>query len=235
MATPATMKARTTRMARAVARNIDAVDRKRISSTLYKAKTLFELRTRALVLLAWGSGLRLKEVCALNLVQILEDPNAKKWRVRSSAYLKPGQSKGRRKGNRKPWDSAGTFIITTPARVALRAYLVAAAKRELVAFPPGKDAPVFVAAGHGRAQGKHMRLSRRSAQHSWTELQKGSRVLELYRFHDLRHDALTRFAESAKGDVFKVARFGRCDPFTALRYVHNSPVALKEIAERAAS
>jgi integrase len=216
-------------------RCIEPADRKRVLTTFGKARTLYELRTRALVLLAWGAGLRLKEVCALNLTQVLEDPKAKTLgRIRSQAYLQPRQSKGRRRGNRAPWDSAGAFVITKPARVALRQYLRAAQRVGWVAFPPADNAPVFLASGKGKAGGKTHRISRRSAQHAWTELQKAARIAHGYRFHDLRHDALTRFAEAASGDVFRVARFGRCDPYTALHYVHSSPTALIEIAERAA-
>lgn len=216
------------------ARAIDASDRKRLLAQLMDQRTLHGMRTRALILLAWGAGLRLKEICALNLVQLLEDPKAKRWRIRSSSYLQPKQSKGRRRGTRKPWDSAGAFVITKSARIALRAYLIEATRRGWVSFPPTLNAPVFVTAGHGRAQGGHHRLAKRSAQHSWAELQKAARMVESYRFHDLRHDAITRFAESAHGDPFKVAKFGRCDVYTALRYVHSSPEALREIAERAA-
>lgn len=219
---------------RAQPRSIDDADRARLLATLSRARTLHELRTRALLLLAWGSGLRLKEVCALNLVQLLEDPKAKRPRIRSTAYLQPKQSKGRRNGARAHWDSAGSFIVTKPARVALQAYLRAAALRAWVRFPPTSTAPVFVAAGHGKAKGAHQRLAKRTAQHAWTELQKRARIEQPYGFHCLRHDALTRFAESCSGNVFKVATFGRCDVHTALRYVHANPAALREIAEHAA-
>ena len=221
--------------ARKPGRAINTADRKRLLGVLNDQSTFHGLRTRALVLLAWSSGLRLKECCALNLYQILEDPKAAgvAWRIRSIAYLQALQSKGRRVGVKR-WDSAGSFVITKPTRVALRAYLRAAQLRGWVHFPPSRDRPLFITGGRGKAHGARQRLSRRSAQHSFTQIQKRAGLAEHYQFHDLRHDAITRFGEACHGNPYKVANFGRLDPITAMRYVHTSPTALQEIAELAA-
>jgi integrase len=218
-------------------RSIAPADRERIyrtASVWADTGSFTALRTRALTLLAWGSGLRLNECCSLNVVQLLErEPaNTKRWRLSSLAYLKTKQAKGRRVGTRQ-WTSAGTFVVTKPARHALRAYIRAARARGWMQWPPTPTTPLFlVSCGNGERA--HSRLGRRAAQHCWHVLQRRALVVNLYRFHDLRHDALTRVAEVSGGDAFQVATFGRCDAKTALRYVHNRPSTLTDIAERAA-
>ncbi|MGV1080685.1 MAG: tyrosine-type recombinase/integrase [Candidatus Nanopelagicales bacterium] len=214
-------------------------DRKRILHTANewaRSGSFTGLRTRAFVHLALGSGLRLKELCALNLTQVL-DRTARGWRLRSQAYLLAPQSKGRRNGARKKWDSAGSFYLTKNTRTALTLYLREARKRGWIEWPPAADTPLFVTVkGRGsddNGADHHVRLSHRTAQHAWTLLQARARVTEPYGVHCLRHEALSRFADACGGDSFKVAKFGRCDLRTALRYVHLSPAELERVAERA--
>jgi integrase len=187
------------------------------------------------VLLAWGSALRLRECLALNVDQLLDLTDPRPWRLRSTAYLRPEQSKSRRAGARQ-WEGGGTFVLSKAARVALRAYLRAAESRGWIAWPPPPDVPLFITARGGGASRRagQLRLLRRAAQYQWVALCKRASVSQPYRFHDLRHDALTRVAEATNGDPFKVAAFGRFQSMdTALRYVHHSPIALADLATAA--
>lgn len=221
-------------------RAISPPDRRRILGYLrgIGARDLVGLRTRALVMLAWCSGLRLNECLQLNTAQILEAPASGKMRIVSTGYLRPGQAKGRRKGHHQ-WVSAGAFALPKPARVAILAYLRECRRRGWMQWPPPANAPLFLAGGRSPASrkkdGRPVRLAKRTAQHFWEQAQQRALVPEPYVFHELRHDAMTRFGAQAGGDVFKVAAFGRCSVRTALRYVHTNVQVLGELAERAAS
>ncbi len=184
------------------------------------------LRTRALTLLVWGSALRLSEALALDIGQVLQRvPTNPRTigKVRGTAYLRPSQSKG--------GHAAGAFVITKAARDALRPYLLEGLRRGWI--PVGDaDAPLFVTARGGG----HQRVRKRAAQYAWERLQQRAGIRELYRFHDLRHDAMTRVSNRAGGDMFKVAAFGRLrDIRTTATYVHSDPVALAHLAELADS
>jgi integrase len=222
-----------------VGRAIDDGDRGRILAALTQwaaSGSFYALRTRALILLVWGSALRLSEALALNIDQILEDPTLDRLgRIRGTALVRADQSKGRRKGPRR-WNSSGAFVLTKPARIALREYLAECHKRGWVTLPVKRDTPLFVTVKGGKSKGapSRERLGKRAAQRSWTEVQKRAKVHEHYRFHDLRHDALTRVGDVSSGNVFKVAQFGRLrDIRTAQRYVHGSTASLAELAELA--
>lgn len=223
-----------------VGRAVDEADRAKLLATLTQwaaARSFYALRTRALVLLAWGSALRLSECLKLDIEQVLEDPNLRKLgRLRGTAYVRGEQAKGRRKGPRR-WNSAGAFVITKPARVALREYLIECVRRGWLTLPAPKGTALFLTIKGRVAKGARVqrgRLGKRAAQHSWTALQKRARISETYRFHDLRHDALTRVGDVSSGNVFKVAQFGRLkDIRTAQRYVHGSMATLAELAELA--
>lgn len=190
------------------------------------------LRLRAIVLLAASAGLRISEVCKLNLPQVLEDPSAKRWRLLPLVYLRPAQSKGRRVGDHQ-WDSAGTIAVTDDARSALRAYMLELRRREWTAVPPSRDQPLFVALRRNRKSKRkgqaHGRLAIRSLQYQWQAFQRAIGITSPYHFHDLRHTALTRMAELSHGNTQLVARFGRCDLQTAMRYVHLPPGKLAEM------
>ena len=174
-----------------------------------------------MALLAMSSGLRLSECLALNVEQITNGAG----RVRTVSTLEDEQAKG---GN------GGQFTITTTARAALRDYLAEARARKWV----GSDGPIFVAMRRGKLSGgdarSHPRLSRVSAWRAWINLQDRAGITKPYRFHDLRHESGTRFAEASNGDVFKVAGHMRLrDVRTAQTYVHGDANDLAELAERA--
>ena len=217
-------------------------DRKRILRELSdwsRGESFLALRTRAHVLLAAGSALRVKEIVALDLEQVLEQspgPTGKKkrWRVRSSAYLRAGQSKGRRQGDRR-WNSAGQFVLTKKARAAVRAYIALCVRRGWLELPPKPGQPLFISNRRRTGNEPHPRVSKRTLQHAWHKLQQraGLPKSAWYGVHDLRHDALTRFSDRCSGNVFQVAKYGRMSEKTAQRYVHTSPATIAQIAELA--
>ena len=194
------------------------------------------LRTRAFVVLGITSGLRTKELLALDLAQILEVTGPRSFKVRSSAYLRGPQSKGRRQGDGSTWDSAGLFVITKAARAALREYIKDGLRRGWFKLPAQPGQPLFIAnRGTVHKDEEHPRIDRRTAQYAWhlAQTRAGIPLENQYGVHCLRHEALTRFADQSK-DPFRVARYGRMSLKTALRYVHSSPHAIAEIAEQAA-
>lgn len=222
-------------------RAIEDSDRARVLSTSAKWASSGDfnaLRTHALVLLAWGSALRLKEAIALDLDQVLEDPTSEKiGRLRASAFVRPEQSKGSRKG-KSTWTSAGLFLITKQARAALRAYLEECIKRGWLTLPAPKGTPLFITIKGGRTKGalSRQRLSKRAAQHTWGQLQLRAGIATAYNFQDLRHDSLTRIGEASDGNVFRVAQFGRLkDIRTAQHFVRGSTATVAELGELAAA
>lgn len=185
------------------------------------------MRTRALMALCLGSGLRLAEALKLNVAHVLERgaPKSSKQlgKLRSVCYLRPEDSK-RGMGD-------GAFRLTDWTRTALRAYMREAIRRGWMAVGDD-DAPLFVTQG-GRGRG---RLGKRAAQYSWKLAQKRAHIRDPYRFHDVRHDSLTRFSQAVHGDPFKVASFGRLrDIRTTQRYVHETAVLHPRYAEQAAA
>lgn len=199
-----------------IARIVDKGDRARIVRALarHAPHDVEALRTRALVTLAWGGALRASEVLALDVDQVTAPNGA----IRSHGFIRAEQSKGH--------NAAGPFVITRDARTALRAYLKEARRRGWV----GTDGPLFI-----RMRRKdHGRLSRFGARAAWKRVQERAGIEHQYRFHDLRHDAITRFSDACNGNAFRVARFARLqDVRTALRYVHASIDSIAKYAELA--
>ena len=179
------------------------------------------LRTRALVLLAMSSSLRLSECLALDVAQVADGRRG----IRKVGRLENSQAKG---------GQGGMFVITATARQALMAYLREARKRDWL----DEDGPLFVAQTRGKdstgAPCSHPRLARFGALRSWKKVQQRARVSPLYRFHDIRHDSGTRFAKVANGDAYRVSAHMRLgDIRTSMRYVHTDADELIELAEAA--
>jgi integrase len=181
-----------------------------------------DLRTRAMVLLAWGGALRLNEVLSLDVGQVLTDASsAKLTPIRESAFLRETQV-----------HSPGSFVITPPARAALASYL-----RDLIArgwlVLPAPTRPLFITikgGGRGRVP-SHERLGKRAAQLCFEQLQRRAGIRDRYRFADLRHDALMRFGKHGA----TIAQYGRIrDQRTVRRYLQVAPISLTQIAQLAA-
>lgn len=211
-------------------RSISSSDLRRLLVAANEWKSFSGLRTRAVVALALGSALRLKEICALDLEQVIER-TGKRWRIRGTAYLRAQQSKGQRTGARR-WDSAGVFVITKAARIALRRYLLCVQARGWI-DPGSAGGPLFLTLKQRGGAG-HERLGRRACQSAWVKLQQRAQLPEHYSFHCLRHTSITRFADTCHGNVFRVSHFARITTGTAQRYVHHSTDTIAELAELAA-
>lgn len=210
-------------------RSIVPEDRKRLLTALthHDPHAFERLRTGALIRLAWTSALRVSECLALDCGQLVEE-HGKTIRIRSSGYLRTHQAKGAADGR---WSSAGQFVVTLAVARALRLYILEARRRGWLSSDA--SAPIFIA--HRRTRNSpdpHGRLTHKGARAAWYRLQRRAGLQRpLYRFHDLRHDAITRFADACKGDAFKVAQFGRIDVRTASRYVHTRFTTIAEIAD----
>ncbi len=214
-------------------RSIAVEDRRRILRALnqHHAHDFDSLRTRALVLLAWGSALRISECVALDIEQVAE-LSGRTFKMRTASYIRPDQAKGT-----ADWSSAGQFAITPQTQTALRKYIVEARRRRWMPIDQ-LEVPLFITVRPGprsTTNARHSRLSERSARAAFTRLQRRTTIPLHYRFHDLRHDAITRFSEACNGNVFRVAQFGRFqDLRTSYRYVHGGIDTIAHIAELAA-
>ncbi len=204
-------------------RSLAREDRERILRELrnHREGDFQALRTRALVLLAMASSLRLSECLALDVEQVIDGRRG----IRKVCRLENHQAKG---GN------GGVFVITSTARQALLAYLREARSRGWL----DEEGPLFIGQTRGKdstgANRSHPRLSRWGGQRSWLKVQRRARIHPLYRFHDLRHDSGTRFAKAANGDVYRLSTHMRLsDVRTSLRYVHTDTDELVELAEAA--
>ncbi len=205
-------------------RSLATEDRARILRELgaHGAHDFERLRLRAMALLAMSSGLRITELVSLNVEQVI----GKDGRLRTVGHLEDSQAKD---GN------GGPFTITRAPRAALRDYIKEARARKWL----GSEGALFVAMRRGKLSGgdarSHPRLSRVSAWRSWVNAQERAGIVQPYRFHDLRHESGTRFADVSNGNVFKVAGHMRLkDIRTAQTYVHDThPEQLAELAELA--
>lgn len=191
-------------------------DRKRVFEALRQwcsSGTIVALRSRALITLAADSGLRVRECVRLDLDQLLSDPDARAVRLRESFYLLASQAKGGERG-------AGMVDVSERAREALRAYILAIRDAEWIDWPVEPGTPLFL--GHRGHRGKpgHGRMSVRTAQHSWHDVQKRARLTTRYEFHCLRHDGASRLRQ-AGADVFDLMKQMRWrDVNHAQLYIH---------------
>ena len=211
-------------------RPLTSADRKRVRYALRRiADHDFEaLRTAAITLIAWGSGLRLSECLALEVGQV---EAARRNSIRERVTLRGQQVKGGKENGK-----AVSITLPEDARSALRRYLVEAREREWLEDDVHPNAPLFVARRCNGRPGHHPRLAKRSAQDSWKRLQQRAGVPPpLYRFQDLRHDALTVFADHCHGDPWRTAKFARHQNVnTTLSYIHSSMNDVATTAELAA-
>jgi integrase/recombinase XerC len=178
-----------------------------IPSSLTKAeerRLLFTVRAKAsrrdvaIITLALGTGLRLRELRGLNVGDVLEGDGTA-WRV----DLDPAITKGKRGGV---------------------AYLTGLVRRELGYFlrwkrrhgePVELDSPLF-----GSRQ--RPRLSLRQIQILFRRWQRAAGFERLYPFHALRHTAITNVYRTTK-DLYLTQRFARhASPLTTTVYTHPS-------------
>lgn len=218
------------------ARPVLDADRKRIWSTLEAhsaAGDFGALRMLAIASLVHDGGLRLAEVLALTIEQITDNAPANRApRFVSMFHLTETQAKGRKKnGDRRGYTSARPVVLPKRVREILGRYCRELRRRKWIRAWRGS---LWITI-KGRGEAAHRQLSERALQAAWTTWQGRAGVADPYRFHDLRHTAITRWA-AASDDAFAVANLaGHSDVGTTLGYTHASTQRLASIVEKAAS
>jgi site-specific recombinase XerC len=156
-------------------------------------------RDLALLTLALGTGLRLREIVGLNVGDVATKTGEVAWRV----DLPKAITKGRR---------GGVAFLSERVRVALGDYL---ASKRVCEEPMTRKAPLF-RSSMGR------RLSLRRLQFIFVEWQEVAGFERPYNFHTLRHTAITNVYRATK-DLFLTQRFARhANPITTVAYTHPS-------------
>jgi integrase/recombinase XerC len=156
-------------------------------------------RDVALLTLALGTGLRLRELRGLNVGDVRLEGDATAWKV----ILDPATTKGQRGGV---------------------AYLSGQVRRELGLFlkwkaragePTEPRSPLFIS-----RQGRRVSLHR--IQFIFREWQAAAGFEAIYPFHALRHTAITNVYRATK-DLYLTQRFARhSSPLTTTLYTHPS-------------
>ena len=125
-------------------------------------------RDRALLSLALGTGLRLRELRGLNVGDVFTEGSAIAWKVR----LDPKITKGGR---------GGVAFLNTGVRGELRLYL---RWKHRAKEPLEADSPLFLS-------NQRRRVSLRRIQFVFREWQAAAGFETIYPFHALRHSAIT--------------------------------------------
>ena len=156
-------------------------------------------RDRALLSLALGTGLRLRELRGLNVGDVSPDGKTIQWRV----PLDPKTTKGGRGGT--------AFLVPGVRREVRR--LVSWKRR--VGEPVELGSPLFRS-----RQGR--RVSLRRIQFMFREWQAAAGFETIYPFHSLRHSAITNVYRATK-DLYLTQRFARhSSPLATTIYTHPS-------------
>jgi integrase/recombinase XerC len=156
-------------------------------------------RDVAILSLALGTGLRLRELRGLNVGDVRVDGDATAWRV----ILDPETTKGKR---------GGVAYLTGQVRQELGRFL----KWKVRAGEPiVPRSPLFVSR-------QNHRLSLRRIQFVFREWQVAAGFETVYPFHALRHTAITNVYRATK-DLYLTQRFARhSSPLTTTVYTHAS-------------
>ena len=157
-------------------------------------------RDLALLTLALGTGLRLREVVGLNVGDVTTKAGEAVWRVDLPKKI----TKGRR---------GGVAFLPEKVRSTLANHL--ASMRVIGYWMPPK-APLF------RSSLTTRRLSLRRVQTIFAHWQREACFETIYNFHTLRHTAITNVYRATK-DLFITQRFARhASPVTTVAYTHPS-------------
>jgi integrase/recombinase XerC len=156
-------------------------------------------RDRALLSLALGTGLRLRELRGLNVGDVSPDGKAVAWKV----VLDPDLTKGKR---------GGLAFLVAGVREELRRYL---RWKHRAQEPVEARSPLFLS-------NQHRRVSLRRIQFVFREWQAWAGFETVYPFHSLRHTAITNVYRATK-DLYLTQRFARhSSPLTTTIYTHPS-------------
>jgi len=156
-------------------------------------------RDLALLSLALGTGLRLRELVGLNVGHVAPNSREVAWKVDLPRNLTKG---GR----------GGVAFLSQRVRLELRRYLAWKARE---GDPLAVNAPLFLS-NQGR------RISLRRVQFIFIRWQREAGFEQIYSFHALRHSAITNVYRATK-DLFLAQRFARhASPLTTASYTHPS-------------
>jgi len=175
------------------------------------------LRLRAIVMLAHASALDLREALAIDADSMFtERPRARRWTIEAPRYL--------RLLARHPYRTP-PFILPkpehAPALDAVRAYVDAAVELGSLTWRPAR-VPLF----HDVTErGKPRPLSPRTIQAQFAAVQRAAQLAARYRFADLRHDAISRFADDYAQSPSLIAAYARISTRSALAYLPPDVIA----------
>jgi site-specific recombinase XerC len=156
-------------------------------------------RDLTLLMLALGTGLRLKEVVGLNVGHVAPNGIDVAWRIELPREITKG---GR----------GGVAFLPRKVRTQLRRFL---AWKRVHGEPLGPEAPLF-------ASRQRRRISLRQVQINFARWQQVAGFERHYNFHTLRHTAITNVYRATK-DLFLAQRFARhASPMTTVAYTHPS-------------
>jgi integrase/recombinase XerC len=156
-------------------------------------------RDLALLTLALGTGLRLRELVGLNVGDVATKSGEVAWKV----LLPKGITKGRR---------GGVAFLSERVRAALADHL---ASLRVIGDSMAQKAPLF-------RSSQTRRLSLRRVQVIFVHWQRVVGFERPYHFHALRHTAITNVYRATK-DLFLTQRFARhANPITTVAYTHPS-------------
>ena len=156
-------------------------------------------RDLAMLTLALGTGLRLREIVGLNVGDVTTRAGVVAWRV----DLPKGITKGRR---------GGVAFISERVRGVLADYLES---RRVSEGPLTRKTPLF-------RSSMRSRISLRQLQKLFENWQVVAGFERPYNFHTLRHTAITNVYRATK-DLFLTQRFARhANPITTVAYTHPS-------------
>lgn len=156
-------------------------------------------RDLALLTLALGTGLRLRELVGLNVGDVATKSGEVAWKV----DLPKGITKGHR---------GGVAFLPERVRSALANHL---ASKRVSGYSTAMKAPLFQSSQTGR-------LSTRRVQTIFVHWQRVAGFERPYHFHALRHTAITRVYRATR-DLFLTQRLARhANPITTVGYTHPS-------------
>jgi site-specific recombinase XerC len=177
-------------------RTLSAEEQTRLLEVVARAGSRRDL---ALLTVALGTGLRLRELVGLNVGDVTTKSGEVAWRVN----LPKGITKGRR---------GGMAFLPERVRAVLAEHL---ASKRVAGESMAQKAPLFVSM-------QCHRLCTRRVQVIFAHWQEVAGFEHHYNFHSLRHAAITSVYRATK-DLFLTQRFARhANPITTVAYTHPS-------------
>jgi site-specific recombinase XerD len=186
-------------------------------------------RTRAAIELSWSAAIRLSELIKLDVGDLADRVNTKKWRIKEAFLLGPEKAKKyRSKGVLS--SASGKIRIPTKQREIVRYYIYSAQRAKIFPKKLSEKQPLFVNQSRNR-------ISKRMLEKNFSDLQKRLGIVDehqrpVYRWHDLRHTAITRISE-AGANAFEVMNMSRIKSTrNVMRYLHPSDARVIELIEK---